>query len=188
MKPSKLLVPETNLFYNVEVAARRFPRKPCLIFYDTPISFARFLEETQRLAGFLQQRCAVRAGDRVLLLMQNSPQFMIAYYAILRANAIVVPINPMNLTAELARYVRDAGASSVIVGQELYARIEPILGLEGLEHAVVATYSDYLEVPTTLALPECVSAPRMVVSKAGVTLWSDAMSRGLAPGPRDCLC
>ena len=183
MKPSKLLVPETNLFYNVEVAARRFPRKPFLIFYDTPISFARFLQETERLAGFLQQCCAVRAGDRVLLLMQNSPQFMIAYYGILRANAIVVPINPMNLTAELARYVRDAGASSVIVGQELYARIEPLLGLEGLEHAVVATYSDYLEVPTTLALPECVSASRMVVSKAGVTLWSDAMSRGLAPGP-----
>jgi len=190
MKPSKLLVPETNLYYNVEVAARRFPRKPFLIFYDTPISFARVLEETQRLAGFLQQRCAVRQGDRVLLLMQNSPQFVIAYYAILRANAIVVPINPMNLTAELARHVQDAGASTVILAQELYSRIEPILGKErlalgfpGLEHAIVAAYSDYLEVPTTLAMPECVSAPRMAVSKAGVTLWSDALAQDLAPGP-----
>jgi fatty-acyl-CoA synthase len=190
MKSSKLLVPETNLYYNVEVAARRFPRKPFLIFYDTPISFARFLEETERLAGFLQQRCAVRTGERVLLLMQNSPQFMIAYYAILRANAIVVPINPMNLTAELARHVRDAGAGTVIVAQELYSRVEPILGMEGpahgssgLQHAIVATYSDYLEVPTTLVIPECVSAPRIAVSKAGVTSWSEAMSQGLAPGP-----
>ena len=191
MTAAKLLVPETNLFYNAEVAARRYPRKPFLIYYDTPISFARFLEETQRLAGFLQHQCGVRPGDRVLLLMQNSPQFVIGYYGVLRANAIVVPINPMNLTAELARHVRDAGARTVIVAQELYSRVEPLLGTEGLapngdglENVIVAAYSDYLEVPTTLAMPDCVSEARTAVSpKPGVTLWSDAMAQGLAPGP-----
>jgi fatty-acyl-CoA synthase len=183
MRPRNLLVPETNLFYNAEVAACRYPRKPFLIFYDTPITFARFLHETQRLAGFLEHHCGVRQGARVLLLMQNSPQFVIAYYAILRANAVVVPINPMNLTAEILRHVRDAGANTAIVAQELYSRIEPILGSEGLEHAVVAAYSDYVEVPTSLDLPECVSAPRMELSGAHVTLWSDALAAGLQPGP-----
>jgi fatty-acyl-CoA synthase len=179
----KLLIPETNLFYNAEVAARRYPHKPFLIYYDTPITFERFLGETERLAGFLQQRCDVRPGDRVLLLMQNSPQFVIGYYGIVRANAIVVPINPMNLTGELLRHVRDAGARTIIVGQELYARIEPILGTEGLDNAIVAAYSDYLELPTSLALPGCVSEPRRSISKPGVTLWSAAMAQGLAPGP-----
>jgi fatty-acyl-CoA synthase len=183
VRPQRLLVPETNLFYNAEVAARRYPRKPFLIFYDTPITFARFLDETQRFAGFLERRCNVRKGDRVLLLMQNSPQFVIAYYGILRANAVAVPINPMSLTAEVLGYVRDAGPSTVIVAQDLYSRVEPILGSEGVEHAVVAAYSDYLEVPTTLDIPECVSAPRMKLSGPGVTLWSDALGSGLRPGP-----
>jgi fatty-acyl-CoA synthase len=185
MTAEKLLVPETNLFYNAEVAARRYPRKPFLIYYDTPISFARFLEETQRLAGFLQSQCGVRQGDRVLLLMQNSPQFVIGYYSVLRANAIVVPINPMNLTAEILRYVRDAGARTIIVGQELYSRVADLLGTEGLENAIVAAYSDYLEEPTTLAMPDCVAEPRMAGSsfKPGVTMWSDAMAQGLSPGP-----
>ncbi len=183
MRPRRLLVPETSLFYNAQVAATRYPRKPFLIFYDTAIDFARFLDETQRLAGFLQRRCNVRQGDRVLLLMQNSPQFVIAYYGILRANAVVVPVNPMNLTGELLGHVKDAGAGTVIVAQELYSRIEPVLGVEGLEHAIVAAYSDYLEVPTALHLPECVAAPRIDVSGPGVTLWRDALASGLQPGP-----
>jgi fatty-acyl-CoA synthase len=183
MRSRNLLVPETNLFYNAEVAAHRYPHRPFLIFYDTPLTFARFLDEAQRLAGFLQHRCGVRQGDRVLLLMQNSPQFAIAYYGILRANAIVVPINPMNLTQEILRHVRDAGARTVIVAQELYERVAPVLGTHGLEHAVVAAYSDYLEMPTDLAMPECVSAPRMELSGPGVTLWRDALACGLQPGP-----
>jgi fatty-acyl-CoA synthase len=183
MRSRSLLVPETNLFYNAEVAAHRYPRKPFLIFYDTAITFARFLEESQRLAGFLQRRCGVRNGDRVLLLAQNSPQFTIAYYGILRANAIVVPLNPMNLTAEILRHVRDAGATTAVVAQELYSRVEPILGTGELEHAVVAAYSDYLEMPTSLATPECVSAPRMKLSRRGVTLWKDALASALLPGP-----
>jgi fatty-acyl-CoA synthase len=189
MRPQSLLVPETNLFYNAEVAAQRYPHKPFLIYYDTPITFPRFLDEAERLAGFLEQCCGVRRGDRVLLLMQNSPQFVIAYYAVLRANAIVVPINPMNLTAEILRHVRDAGTRTVIVAQELYSRVEPLLGTQslahgssGLDNAIVAAYSDYVEQPTDLALPEAVSAPRMALSKPGVTLWSDAIAQGLAPG------
>ena len=47
----------------------------------------------------------VKKGDRVLLYMQNSPQFVLAYYAILRADAVVVPVNPMNLSEELRHYI-----------------------------------------------------------------------------------
>ena len=106
-----LIAPATNMFYNAEVSARRFPNKPFLVYYDTKVSFAEFHNEAERIAGYLEQRCGVRKGDRVLLLMQNSPQFMIGYYGILRANAVVVPLNPMNLSAEILRYAQDAGAS-----------------------------------------------------------------------------
>ena len=180
---SSLCVPETSLFYNAEVSAKRFPNKPWLIFYDTPVTFARFLDETERVAAFLQQECGVRQGDRVLMLMQNSPQFVIAYYAILRANAVVVPLNPMNLTQEILRHVKDADARTVILAQELYARVEPLLGGGSLDYAIVAAYSDYLEAPTTLAMPDFVAAPRAKIAREGVTLWSDVLAKGLQPGP-----
>ncbi|GAB4554645.1 MAG: long-chain fatty acid--CoA ligase [Rhizobacter sp.] len=185
--PRHLHVPETNLYYNVEVSAARFPKKPFLIFYDTPITFLQFKQETEAMAAYLQQVCGVKKGDRVLLYMQNSPQFMIGYYAILRANAVVVPVNPMNLTGELKHYVSDADARVALVSQELYPRMKPLLNPggdeSGLDHLVVAAYSDYLRAPTTLNVPDFVAAPRAPISGAGVSLWADAMARSLTPGP-----
>jgi fatty-acyl-CoA synthase len=174
--------PATNVFYNAEVSARRYPHKPCLVYYDTPISFADVFDEAERIAGYLEQRCAVRWGDRVLLFMQNSPQFVIGYYGILRANAVVVPVNPMYLTQEFLRTAQDAGARTAIVSQELYPRIEPLLGGD-LDQVIVAAYSDYLKNPTDLPVPDFISEPRQELSGPAVTLWSDMLASGLSPGP-----
>jgi fatty-acyl-CoA synthase len=177
-----LIAPATNLFYNAEVSARRYPDKPFLVYYDTQVSFAAFHNEAERIAGYLQQECGVRKGDRVLLLMQNSPQFIISYYGILRANAVVVPLNPMNLTQELLRYAKDAGAATLLVSQELYPRVEPLLKSGDLKHVIVAAYSDYLKVPTTLSVPDFISAPRVDYQSQGVALWKDVLAADLKPG------
>jgi fatty-acyl-CoA synthase len=180
--PHHLWVPETHLYRNVEVSAMRFPRKPLVIFYDTVITYQRFQQETLAIAGYLQQRCGVRKGDRVLLDLQNSPQFMAAYYAILRADAVVVPVNPMNLTEELRHYVADSGARVAFVAQDLLPRLQPLLG-QGLDHAIVATYSDYLETPTDLPVPDFVAAPRQALTAPGAVAWADVLAAGLQPGP-----
>jgi fatty-acyl-CoA synthase len=178
-----LHAPATNMFYNAEVSARRFPDKPFIIYYDTPVSFAAFHDEAERIAAYLEQRCGIRKGDRVLLLMQNSPQFMIGYYGILRANAVVVPLNPMNLTHEILRYAKDCGANTLLVSQELYSRVEPLLKSGDLKHVILAAYSDYLKVPTTLAVPDFISAPRIDCQVPGVALWKDVLAADLRPGP-----
>jgi fatty-acyl-CoA synthase len=180
--PRHLWVPQTSLYYNVEVAAARFPAKPFIIFYDTAIDYRRFKQETEKVAGWLQQVCGVKKGDRVLLYMQNSPQFMIAFYGILRADAVVVPVNPMNLTNELRHYVTDSGAKVAFAAQELYPRIQPLLG-RGLDRVVVATYSDYLEARTDLKVPEFVAAPRLAMADAGAVPWADVLAAGEAPAP-----
>jgi fatty-acyl-CoA synthase len=177
-----LIAPATNLFYNAEVSARRYPDKPFLVYYDTQVSFAAFHNEAERIAGYLEQQCGVQKGDRVLLLMQNSPQFMIGYYGILRANAVVVPLNPMNLTQEILCYAKDAGAATLLVSQELYPRVEPLLKSQDLRHVIVAAYSDYLKVPTTLAVPDFISAPRVEHRSQGLALWKDVLAADLKPG------
>ncbi len=181
--PQHLTAPETSVFTNLEISARRYPERPATVFYDSILTYRELLAEVEALAGYLQQVCGVQRGDRVLLDMQNSPQFVIAYYAILRADAMVVPVNPMLVTDELRHYVDDSGAKAAIVAQEVFARLRPLVGTTCLAHAVVATYSDYLTAPTELPVPDFVSAPREVPAQLGVVAWRAALDAGHAPGP-----
>src|SRR3954453_13160049 len=125
--PQSLTIPATTLWYNVEVSAQRFPEKSATVFYESRLSYAQFQREAEALAGFLQQHCGVRAGDRVVLDMQNSPQFVLGYYAILRAGAGVVPVSPIDLAEELGAYLSEAGAANAIGGQEGHGRFHPLL-------------------------------------------------------------
>ena len=125
--PTSLTVPQTSVWYNLEVSARRYPGKAAVIFYGSRLSYADLARDAGRLAGFLRQRCGIARGDRVLLSAQNSPQFIVAYYATLRCNAVIVPVGPMNVTAEIAHYVRDSGARTAIVAQELFQQYQPLL-------------------------------------------------------------
>ena len=175
--PHDITAPATNLFYNAEVSATRYPDKPFLIFFEGAVTFRRFKDEAERLAGFLQQDCGVARGDRVLLVMQNSPQFIISYYAILRANAIVVPVNPMSVTAELAHYVEDSGAkvgarrAGSLSAAEAAARRElQACGRCGLRRTTPTVRRRCAFQTSSLRRGKRSPMP-------GVTLWSDALAR-----------
>ncbi|HLE66478.1 MAG TPA: AMP-binding protein, partial [Burkholderiales bacterium] len=108
--PRGLTLPQVTLTDLLEGSARRFPDKPFSLFFGGVLTYREALERVERLAGFLQRDCGVRPGDRVLLDLQNSPQFALAYYAILRADAVAVPVNPMNVAEELAVTIEDSDA------------------------------------------------------------------------------
>ncbi len=186
--PKHLTLPQTHLFYNVEVSASAFPDKPFVIFYDTPLSFAGFQHDAERIAGWLQREANVQPGDRVLLDMQNSPQWLLAYYGILRADAVVVPMNPMNRTDELRHYVADTGASVAFVAQDLLPEMQPLLGIPshdgpGLHRIVVATYSDWLRAPTDLVGTGLRLSTRPELDGEGLIAWQDVIDADHAPGP-----
>src|SRR6185503_10907900 len=127
---------------------------------------------------------------RVLLYSQNSPQFIIAYYAILRADGVVVPVNPMNKSEELAHYIGDSDARVAIAGQELFGEVEPHLASGKLQHCVLAAYSDHLRAPTDLKVPDVVRALRLDPQRPDTSLWQDAVAAGCVPraweaGPDD---
>ena len=191
--PTSLTLPATSVYVNLMVSALRYPDKAALIFYDTVLTYRQLHEEVLSLAGYLQKHCGVRRGDRVLLDMQNSPQWVIAYFAVLRADAMVVPVNPMLLTDELRHYVDDSGARLAFASQEISARLEPMLGAGTLQHMIVATYADYLRVPTTLTVPDQIAAPRIAIDIEHQVAWDDAIKTGgtLSPhlaGPDDLAC
>jgi fatty-acyl-CoA synthase len=191
--PYTLTPPDTSVYVNLEISARRYPNKSAIIFYDSILTYAELHAEVESLAGYLQHACGVKRGDRVLLNMQNSPQFIIGFYAILRADAMVVPVNPMLMTDELRHYIEDSGARTAITSQEIFARLAPLVGTTELQNVVVATYSDALTAPTDLAVPDWIRAERNVPEMPGVVSWKAALSARHAPaphaaGPDDLAC
>ena len=178
----ELTVPATPVHVNLEVTALRHPDRAATIFYDSALTYATLRDQVERLAGFLRQDCGVARGDRVLLQLQNSPQWIVAYFAILRADAVVVPVSPMLVTDELRYFAADSGATVAIVAQDLAARHLPLLDAGALRALVVATYSDALTAPTALQVPDFVRAPRDVPDRAGVFAWKDALAAGRTPG------
>jgi len=185
----RLPVPATSLWYNLEVSATRYPDRPAVVFYDRIVSYAELRWSAERLAGYLQRHCGVQRGERVALFMHNSPQFIIAYYAILRAEAMVVPVNCMNTAAELAHIVEDCGARTLIASQDLVAHAQSLAGV--LRHTIVACYSDYLPETTDLKVPDFIAAPCRPVQNGHIA-WSAALDANIAPRPHvatpDDLC
>jgi len=187
--PKQLEVPATNLFHNITVSALRYPDHPAIHYYGSNISYRELQNQAERLAGYLQQ-AGVKDGDRVLLYMQNSPQYIIGYFAILRANAVVVPVNPMNRTAELAYLIEDTQAPVALCGQELSEFVAPHIGESALKEVIVTAYSEYVVETTDLTLPDAVAAPAEPVTAAGLTAWQAAMKADIKPsaltaGPND---
>lgn len=182
--PRTLTVPETPIHDNLAVSARRYPNKTAIFYYGTEISYRRLYDEAEAFAGYLQQRLGVQPGERVILYLQNSPQFVVAFYGVLRADAMVVPMNPMHVTSELEFYVQDSGATCAVVGQELYDRVLPLVEKGLLRHVVVCNYSAYAPSSSPYALPDVVAQPRRALDSAPhLVWWQDALAAGCTPAP-----
>jgi fatty-acyl-CoA synthase len=177
-----LKLPETSLYENLKVSVARYPDQSAIYYYGNTISYKELDEEVNALAGFLQQKLGVTKGERVLLFMQNSPQFVIGFYAISRADAVVVPINPMLTADELSFYIKDCGINSALVGQELYDKVEPLIGSTPLNNVVVAAYSDYKGDGFSGIVPPEVEAARMVYDQPGHFHWKEAIGAQYEPG------
>jgi acyl-CoA synthetase (AMP-forming)/AMP-acid ligase II len=88
--------------------------KPALIFEDQPISYADLDQRIERAANGLVAH-GVAQGDRVALLMPNIPEFVVAYYAILRCGGTVIPINVLYKAEEIAYILQDSEAKVFIL-------------------------------------------------------------------------
>jgi long-chain acyl-CoA synthetase len=98
----------------VSDVAQRNGAKPALIFADTRIRYAELNTQIERAANGLAAR-GVAKGDRVALLVPNIPEFIVAYYAILRLGAIVVPINVLFKAEEIAYVLQDSEANAFVL-------------------------------------------------------------------------
>ncbi|MFD3492274.1 long-chain fatty acid--CoA ligase [Streptomyces sp. NPDC058690] len=98
-----------NLASNVARSAIAYPDRAALRLGDEVLSYRALDQVSARMAGLLRDR-GVKPGDQVAIMLPNTPDFAIAYFGVLRAGGIVVPMNPLLKSREVAYYLGDSGA------------------------------------------------------------------------------
>ena len=198
--PQSITVPATALPDNLETSARRYPDKAALVFFGRAMPYRELAHTAERLAAYLHS-VGVRQGDRVILLMQNLPQLVAAHFAILRANAVVVPVNPMNLAEELKHYITDGEVKVAIASADLSAELAKASNAlppgQRLDHLLVTQPGEYLPPPGQGdAIPAAWQAwlttpqPLPALDGGSTATWQDALActapvPPLTVGPQD---
>lgn len=181
--PQQITQPRNTLYDNLVDSARRYPDKPAIVFYDRVQSYAQLLDDVDAVAGWLQHHAGVQAGDRVAVFSQNCPQFVAAYYGVMRADAVVVPVNIMSTPDEIEHYLHDSGARVVIAAQEVCTRLVACAARCGIDRLLVITYADAIEGQSDDRIPAWVLEPRRALPFAQAVHWRDALACGARPAP-----
>jgi fatty-acyl-CoA synthase len=199
--PHSITPPATSLWDNLEISARRYPGKAGIVFFGRVFTYAELAHKAERLAAQLFA-LGVKKGDRVILDMQNCPQLLIAHFAILRANAVVVPVNPMNRAEEIKHYITDPDAKVAITTGDLAAEIvkasDALPEPDRLSHLIVTQFTDAFDadVSGANAPPDVwrdwllTRHPLPALAGGEVMSWDDALDNTaplpeMAVGPAD---
>src|SRR6201991_78908 len=102
-----------NLASIVTESAAEVPDGGAVRLGETEVSYAELDERSARLATLLSAR-GIEPGDRVGVMLPNVPEFPIAYYGVLRAGGVVVPMNVLLKRREIAYYLEDSGAKLLL--------------------------------------------------------------------------
>jgi long-chain acyl-CoA synthetase len=139
--PPTVEVPEKTLVDLFDESAQKYANQPAVIFYGNKISFKQLQDEVNRFATALSKLGVVK-GDKVALYLLNSPQYVIAYFAILKVGGTVTPISPVYTSSEVRHQLTDSGAKVIVCQDILYDNIAKT-GIK-LEKIFLTGISDYL--------------------------------------------
>ncbi|HEV8536775.1 MAG TPA: long-chain fatty acid--CoA ligase [Candidatus Limnocylindria bacterium] len=145
--PASLVYPSVPLQAMLDDAAESHPNATATIFFNRKRTYRSISDDAWRFANGLR-RLGVKKGDRVALVLPNTPQFVIAFYGALRAGAVVVPCNPLYTAPELQHQLEDSGATVVVVLSRLYPVVKAARAGTAVEHVVVTNIKE--EMPPML--------------------------------------
>ena len=121
--PHTLAIPSESVGQAFDRAAEKWPNRTAMVFYGKKIKYKTLRDKVDRLATALS-RLGVGKGHVVAFLLLNSPEHIIAFYAVLKLGAIVTPISPVYVSSEILHQLRDSGAQTLICQDFLYRNIE----------------------------------------------------------------
>jgi long-chain acyl-CoA synthetase len=141
--PVSIEYPPITLHQLLEDNARKHPDSICTIFKGARITYKEMDQTIDRLAAGLAE-LGVKKGDRVGLFIPNTPQFVMAYFAVLKLGAVVVATNPLYTAREVEHQVNDAGIEVMIVMSNYYRLIKEVQPKSRIRTVVVTNIKETL--------------------------------------------
>jgi len=134
--PRHIRYPDIPLYCVLDNAVRDFPENDAIIFQGRKITYRQLAEEVAHMASGLSQR-GMKKGQRMAIMLPNCPQYVSAYFAILKIGGIVVNVNPMYVERELEFQLKDAGVQTILALREFYPRLEAVRGKASLKTIIL---------------------------------------------------
>jgi long-chain acyl-CoA synthetase len=141
--PATIDYPQVPLQFFLEDSAKKYPNAPCTIFKGAEISYKEMNEITDQVAAALAS-LGVKKGDRVGIFMPNTPQFIMAFFGILKAGGVVVAVNPLYTPREIEYQVNDAGIEIMFVMSNFYKTIKTAQPNTKLKKIIVTNIKETL--------------------------------------------
>lgn len=139
--PSDIEIPEESVVDNFNRVTEKWKGKTAIVFYGRKISYGELRDHVDRFATALCD-LGIKKGDKIALLLLNSPQFVIAYLGGLKAGAILTGISPVYVSPEIKHQIEDSGATSIVCQDILYDAVEK--ADVKLDRVILTNVAEYL--------------------------------------------
>jgi long-chain acyl-CoA synthetase len=185
--------PEQTLLEAVRETVKIRPQHTALEFKGRQMSIAE-LEQLSNAFGTALVNLGVAKGERVALLIPNSPQAIIAQLGAWKAGAIVCPINSLYTASELEFALREVGAQTVVVLTPFYQKVKALQERCGVKRIITTNIKDHLSLPLRLMftlLKEKKEGHRIQLQPGDYSMnellktYSDSAPPQVAVGPKD---
>lgn len=152
--PETIDIPSLVIPQLLERAAEKNPKKTALIFFGKELTYQEVDEQSQSFAANLNS-LGMEKGDRIGLLLPNTPQFVISYFGALFAGAIPVTCNPLYTERELTHQLDDAGAKFLVTldSKMLFEKAAKVQPKTEIQKIIVSNLKEYLPFPKSLLFP-----------------------------------
>ncbi len=150
--PHTLAVPEMTIPEFLQHAAQHYPHHTATVFMGARLSYRDLLTHVQHFAGALKA-LGIKKGDRVGIMLPNSPQIVIAYYATLWLGGVTVLTNPLYVERELAHQWGDADISAVITLDLFFEKAQSVCQTLNVPRLIITGVHDFLSPLKKLVVP-----------------------------------
>jgi long-chain acyl-CoA synthetase len=143
--PKMIDIPEVGLGDLLRDTARRYPDNKAIVFLDSVMSYRELDDAVDRLATAFTGKLGLKKGDVVAIMLPNSPQFVITFYACQRVGITTTAINPTYKPLEVKHQLKDSGALALVVLDSVYEAPGKVLKETGVKHLIGTNVVDLVK-------------------------------------------
>jgi long-chain acyl-CoA synthetase len=159
--PKNIKYPQIPLQDILHKSAENFPEKVALVYGEREITYAQLELLSNQFAHALA-KLGVEKGDRVALFLPNIPQFILAYFGILKAGAVVTAISPLHRGREVEYQLCDSEAQTIIALDSLYAVVDNVWAKTKLKNVIVTRLDEASETATIPSKPNLLDFQKLL--------------------------